>query len=436
VLAVALFGVVPALRASRVDLASAMRGQSSSVAGSASGLRGDRLPLAKLLIAGQVALSVVLVIGAAMLVRSLRNVQGVDVGMDRDHLVLVDLDVGSRGYQGERLANLIHSMRDRIASVPGVAAVTFSENGIFSGTESSTTLEVPGFTARTPDDTTIAYDMVGPNYATAIGAKLIAGRDFAPSDEPTLPRVALVNQALATFYFPGQNAVGKYLHFNDSVAVEIIGVLADTRDHDLEGTPARRAYFSYIHADDPKNLGAPGSLRLEVRTTGDPSAVVQPIRRAVVSVDPSLPIDGVDPLPKLMRQTIREERLVARLASAFGAFALLLAAIGLYGVMTYAITRRTGEIGLRVALGAQRSDVVRMVLFDALRLVAFGLVVGVPVALMSTRLLRTQLHGVDAADPISIAVAVAVLVSSAVVAVMLPALRASRVAPIVALRAE
>ncbi len=436
VLAVALFGVVPALRASRVDLAAAMRAQSPSVAGSASGMRGERLPLAKLLIAGQVALSVVLLIGAAMLVRSLRNVQAVDVGMDRDHLVLVDLDIGSRGYHGERLANAVHSLRDRVATVPGVSAVTFSENGIFSGTESSTTLEIPGFTARTPDDTTVAYDQVGPDYATAIGAKLIAGRDLRSSDEPMLPRVVLANQSFAKFYFPGQNAVGKYLHFNDSVAVQIVGIVADTRDHDLEGQPARRLYFPYVHADDPKNLGEPGSLRLEVRTVGDPSAVVQRIRRAVVSVDPSLPIDGVDPLPTLMRQSIREERLVARLASAFGAFALLLAAIGLYGVMTYAITRRTGEIGLRVALGAQRGDVVRMVLFDALRLVGFGLVIGLPVALMSTRLLRTQLHGVDSADPVSIVVAVGVLVSSAVVAVLLPALRAARVSPIVALRAE
>jgi predicted permease len=436
VVAVALFGVVPALRASRVDLASAMRGQSPSLAGSAGGLRGERLPLAKLLIAGQVALSVVLVIGAAMLVRSLRNVQSVDVGLDRDHLVLVDLDVGSRGDQGDRLANLVHAVRDRIASVPGVSAVTYSANGIFSGTESSTTLEVPGFDARSVSDTTIAFDMVGPDYARAIGGRLLAGRDMAASDEPRLPRVALVNQSLATFYFAGQNAVGKYLHFNDSVAVEIIGILADTRDHDLESQPVRRAYFPYIHTNDPQNLGAPGSLRFAVRTVGDPSALVQPIRRAVLSVDPSLPIDGIAPLSMLMRQSIREERLVARLASAFGVLALLLAAIGLYGVMTYAIARRTGEIGLRVALGAQRGDVVRMVLFDALRLVAFGLALGLPVAILSMRLLRTQLHGVETTDPVSIGVAVAVLASSAVVAVLLPAARASRVSPIVALRAE
>jgi predicted permease len=433
--AVGLFGVVPALRASRVDVASAMRARSPSLSGS-TGSSGERFSLAKLLIAGQVALSIVLVIGAAMLMRSLRNVQSVDVGLDRDHLVVVDVDIGSRGYRGDRLTNLVHNLRNRVAAIPGVTAVTFSENGIFSGTESSSTVQVPGFSARSPDDTIIAYDVVGPEYVRDIGAKLIAGRDMATSDEAPLPRVALVNQSLAKFYFPNQTAVGKYLRFNDSVAVEIIGVVSDVRDHDLEGQPARRAYLSYIHADDPKNLGAPESLRLEVRTAGDPSTLVQAIRRAVVAVDPSLPIDDVEPLATLMRQSIREERLVARLASAFGAFALLLAAIGLYGVMTYSITRRTAEIGLRVALGAQRGDVVRMVLFDALRLVVFGLFVGLPVALMSTRLLRTQLHGVDSADPVSIGVAIAVLVASAVVAVTLPALRASRVSPIVALRTE
>jgi len=307
---------------------------------------------------------------------------------------------------------------------------------VFSGTEWHTSVQIPGFVARSSDDSAVATDMVGPDYARGIGGRLIAGRDIQPSDELRLPRVALVNRSLATFYFPGQNAVGKLMRFNDSVAVAIVGILADTRDHSLGEPPDRRAYFPYIHADDSKNVGAPGSLRLEVRTTGDPSAIVQPLRRAVLSVDPSLPIESIEPLTTLMRQSIREERLVARLATAFGVFALVLAAVGLYGVMTYAITRRTGEIGLRVALGAQRAHVVRMVLFDALRVVTVGVVVGLPLALLSMRLLTTGLHGVDGADPTSIGVAVGVLVSSAIAAVLLPALRASRVSPIVALRAE
>ncbi|MDB4874862.1 MAG: permease [Gemmatimonadetes bacterium] len=434
--AVVLFGLAPAVRASRVELASTMRAGAQSVAGSALGNRGQRAPLGKLLIAGQVALSVVLLVGAAMLVRSLRNVQSVDVGLDRDHLLILGVDVNARGYSGARLSNLAHTLRDRIAVIPGVAAVAFSENGIFSGTESATTIEVPGFVARTPNDTSIAFDQVSPDYVRGIGARLIQGRDLATSDEGHPSRVAVVNQSLAQFYFPGENAVGKYLHVQDSVAIQIVGVIADTRDHQgtLQSEPSRRAYFSYVHADTV--IGSPGSLRVEIRANGDPSALVQQVRATVKSIDPTLPIDGVDPLTKLMQQSIQEERLVAKLASAFGVLALVLASIGLYGVMTYAITRRTGEIGLRVALGAQQLDVVRMVLFDALRLVGIGMAVGLPLALASTRLLRTQLHGVGAVDPASIGAAMVVLMASAVVAVLLPAMRASKVSPIVALRAE
>jgi putative ABC transport system permease protein len=244
----------------------------------------------------------------------------------------------------------------------------------------------------------------------------------------------LINQSAAHFYFPNSPAVGKFLHFQDSIAVEIVGVVADTRDHTLDGDPVRRVYFPYGNPDTA--VARAGSLTLEVRTNGDPAALVQDVRKAVLSVDAALPIDGIAPVSVMMRQSIREERLVAKLATAFGVLALLLAGIGLYGVMTYAITRRTGEIGLRVALGAQRQDVLRMVLFDALRLVGVGLVVGLPLALMSTRLLRTQLHGVGAVDPASIAAAVGVLMASALVAVLVPAMRASKVSPIVALRAD
>jgi predicted permease len=435
VFAVALFGLAPALRASRVDLASTMRANAHAVAGSALGGRGQRAPLGKVLIAGQVALSVVLLMGATMLVRSLRNLQSVDVGLDRDHLVIVDVDINSRGYKANELFAFVRTVAGRLAALPGIADVTYSENGIFSGTDSGTNVEIPGFIAKTADDTSIAYDQVGSGYARAIGARLLAGRDFGTIDEERLPRTALVNQSLASFYFPGKSAIGQYLRFNDTVAVEIVGVVADTRDHDLTGTPDRRAYFPYIHARDSL-LGIPGSLRFAVRTSGDPTAMVQTIRRTVAAIDPQLPIDGVDPLVSLMRGTIGEQRLVAQLATAFGVLALVLAAIGLYGVMTYAITRRTGEIGLRMALGARRGDVMSMVIFDALRLVGVGVAIGLPLAIASTRLLRTQLHDVATADPLSIAVAIGVLGASAVVAVALPALRASKVSPIVALRAE
>jgi len=180
----------------------------------------------------------------------------------------------------------------------------------------------------------------------------------------------------------------------------------------------------------------PGSLRLAVRTVGDPTALVQQIRKTVVSVDSSLPIDGVDPLAKLMERSIAQERLVAQLATAFGVLALLLAAIGLYGLMTYSISRRTREIGLRIALGAQRSGVLRLVLVDAMRLVIVGLVVGILAAYLSTGLLETQLNGVKPGDPLSIVVAALVLMAAAILAALLPALRAARVEPIIALRSE
>ncbi len=313
-LAVALFGLVPALRASRVELATTMRSSAHSVAGSALGGRGQRAPLGKVLIAGQVALSLVLLIGAAMLVRSLKNVQNVDVGLDRDHLVVIDLDITTRGYRGAQLANTVHVLRDKLAAVPGVAAVTFSENGIFSGTESSTTVQVPDFVARTPDDSAVAYDLVGPGYSKGIGGRLIAGRDFEPSNEAGLPRSIVVNEAFAKFYFPNQSVVGKFIHYSDSVTMQITGVLADTRDHTLESAPLRRMYFSYLHAPDSLNVGDPGSLRFIVRTVGDPTSLVQQLRGTVAETDPSLPIDGVDPLLALMHQSIASERLVARLA--------------------------------------------------------------------------------------------------------------------------
>lgn len=435
VLAVGLFGLAPALRASRVDLASSMRANAQSVTASAGMARVGRAPLAKVLIAGQVALSVLLLTAAAMLVRSLWNIQNVPVGMDRDHLIVVDVDLRPGGYIGARQGPFVHAVRDRVGALPGVAAVTYSVNGIFTGTDGMMTIEVPGFPMRTPDDSMISFDFAGPSYAHAIGATLLDGRDLLPSDENKPGRTAVVNAAFARFFWPGQSAVGKFFHVTDSVAVQVVGVISDARDHSLTNPTARRVYFPYIHTDTgATQLGQSQNLRLEVRTVGDPAALVQQIRRALVSVDPSLPIDGIDPVSKLMADSIAQQRLLAQLATGFGALALVLAAIGLYGVMTYTITRRTGEIGLRVALGAQRVDVIRMVLLDALSLVAVGMAVGLPVALFATRLLRAQVHGISPTDPVSIGLAVGVLGVSAVAAVLAPALRASRVSPMHALR--
>jgi predicted permease len=428
--AVALFGLAPALRASRVDLATTMRAHTRAVSGGLGASTGHGIPAAKLLIAAQVALSVVLLTGATLLVRSLRTLEQQPTGLDREHLLIVDLDVGSRGYATARRNALVEELAARFGRIAGVVGVSYSENGIFSGTESQTNVAVEGFTARATDDTMVAYDQVGPHYATAIGARLLQGRDLEPSDNDQTGYVALVNESFARFFFPGGNAVGKWLK-TDSTSIQIVGVINDVQDHDLRRAPVRRYYVPYLHAQ-----GQPAAARYEIRTSGEPARIGPEVRRVVTAVDPRLPIDDVAPLSSLMRQSVTQERLLARLATGFGLGALLLAAIGLYGVMTYAVTRRTGEIGLRVALGAQRPGVVRLVVGDALRVVLLGFAVGLPVALGSLRLLGSQLHGIGTTDPISISVSLGVLVVSALIAVLVPALRASRVSPIVALREE
>ena len=435
VLAVGLFGLAPALRASRVDLAASMRANAQSVTAASGTARRGRAPLSSVLIAGQVALSVLLLTAASMLVRSLWNIQNVPVGLDRDHLVVADVDLRPGGYIGARQGAFVHAVRDRVAALPGVAAVSYSVNGVFTGTDGQAPIEIPGFTMRNADDSIIAFDYVGPSYAHTLGATLLEGRDMLPSDENRPGRTALVNAAFARFYWPGQPATGKFFHLTDSIAVQVVGVIADARDHSLTTPTARRVYFPYIHSDTGvTQLGQSQNLRLEVRIVGDPARLVQQIRQAILAVDPRAPIDGIDPVSKLMADSISQQRLLAQLAGAFGALALILAALGLYGVMTYSVTRRTGEIGLRVALGAQRAELVRMVLVDSLRLVAVGVAAGLPVVLLATRLLRTQVHGIGATDPLSIALAVGVLGLSAVAAVLVPAMRASRVSPMVALR--
>jgi predicted lysophospholipase L1 biosynthesis ABC-type transport system permease subunit len=237
---------------------------------------------------------------------------------------------------------------------------------------------------------------------------------------------------MARFYWTDGDPIGRLIQLSDSVSLQVVGVVADVKDHELKGDVGRRFYRPIIGPSD----GEPSALSFEVRTLGDPAPIVEQVRKTIVEFDAQLPIERVSTLTHLMRQSVREDRLLARLASGFGLLALLLAAIGLYGVMTYAVSRRTGEIGLRLALGAQRTSVVRMVLGDSLKIVLVGVLIGVPLALGASRLLRHQLYGISATNPSAFAVALGVLVVSAVVAALVPAWRASRVEPLLALRQE
>jgi predicted permease len=426
---VVLFGLVPALRTTRVELATTLRGGGR---GSTGGLLGGpgRLGLGKLLVVLQVALSLTLLVGTGMLVRSTRALSSADAGLARDRLLILTVDAAPTGLEGERLAGLSRTLLERLRAIPGVAAASFSENGVFSGTESATSLQVAGFTARTEDDTTANYDRVGPGYFTAIGARLLDGRDFTEGDTQHAPRVAVVNATMASFYFPKGDAMGREVTV-DSATYRIVGIVADTKDHELRQEPSRRLYLPSYQAGDMLL-----EFTFELRATGDPAALVAAARRELLAANASLVVIDNDPLTALMRQSISQDLLVAQVASLFGALALGLAALGLYGVMMYATTRRTSEFGVRMALGADPSRVRAMVLREGMTLFAGGALVGVPLALAATRLLRSQLYGIEVVDLPSIAVALGVLGVSAAVAGYLPAARAGRVGPLEALRAE
>lgn len=422
-----LFGVIPAFRATRVDLATALRTPGRSAAGAVG--KPGKLAIGKLLVVAQVALSLLLLVGTGMLVRSIGRLERADVGLARDRLVIATIDAQRSGYEGPRRVALIRDLIERVARVPGVEAVTASENGLFGGTESATTLQVEGFTARTDADTTVAYDDVAPGYFTAVGAHLVQGRDFDARDNETGAKVAVVNQTMAKFFFPTGSPIGRHLSMDGS-AFEIVGVVADIQDHDIRDDPVRQAYFPMVQ------LRALPRFRIEARASGDPARVVDPIRRALVASDPSLIVLGVNTLADLTRDSIVQDILVAKVVTFFGGLALILAALGLYGVMAHATARRITEFGLRMALGAEPGDVTRMVLRESMLLVLGGVVLGLPAALAAMRLVETQLFGVGTIDPPSIAFAVLVLALAALGAGYLPARRAARVPPLEAIRAD
>jgi predicted permease len=422
------FGLVPALRATRVELATALRTQGRGVAGTQG--RPGKLALGKLLVVAQVALSMLLLVGTGMLVRSMKKLQSADLGLARDQLVIAEVDAQRAGYSGPRLVAVIRDLVARTERVSGVSAVTYSENGIFSGTESGTTLQAEGYTARADSDTLVAYDDVGPGYFHAIGGHLMQGRDFEARDNETAPKVAVVNTTAASFFFPNGDVIGRHLT-TDSTTWEIVGVAADVEEQGVREPPSRRVYFPMVQMNE-----VPGRFKLEIRTTGDPARLVVPVRRALQAADPSLVVLSVDPLNELIGDSISRDRMVAQVVTFFGALALVLAALGLYGVMAYATVRRTSEFGLRMALGAKPGDVTRLMLREALILTVGGVIIGLPVALMATRLLESQLFEVAVLDVPSIVLAIVVLSISAAAAGLLPAMRASRVPPLEALRVE
>jgi predicted permease len=422
-----LFGLAPAVGAMRMSPGPVLK-ESGSVIGSrpAFGLR-------RILVVTQVGLSFLLLMGAALLMRSILNLKKVDVGYARENLVMVRLDPGTSGYKGVEVPRLAEELRRRFSAIPGVRAVTYSENGLFNGPESVGPIAVEGYSHQSEGDALARFDQVGPGYFSSIGIGLFLGRDIDARDAANAPRVAVINETMAHFYFQEGNPIGKRIFWlpGDRLSLEIVGVARNVQDHSVRWKPVRRFYVPFCQPVESLT-----SLIFEVRTTVSPESVMTSLAQAVKEVEPSMPILSLQTLDQLMDRSFLVEGIIARLAAAFGVLALLLASFGLYGVMSYAIVRRTSEIGIRMALGAQAGSVLRMILSESFMLVLVGIGIGIPAGLAATRLIASRLYGLKANDPLSLALVVVLLVAVSGIAGYLPARRAARVDPMIALRHE
>ena len=430
ILAGLLFGLVPAVRASKTDLATAMKEKARTRS------RFGRFGLSSAMVVLQVGLSMVLLTGAGLFARSLLNLQSENVGFDRSNMLIVGIDPRLAGYKPAELPGFYQQVLDRLGNLPNVRSVSMATYSPMSGTHRSSSIKVPGYTAQPNEDLVVEDMLAGPKYAENLGIPLLRGRDLDVRDTVAGRRVAIVNETFANHYFKDQNPIGRNFTFDDDTdngsMLEIVGVVGDMKSSDARETPGPTVYRPILQIANE----AAYSVALQVRTGGDPNLLAQPVRQAITDINDKVPIFGVTSLEDQVHEQLKQDRLIAQLVSFFGALALILASIGLYGVMAQGVVRRTNEIGIRMALGARGGNIAWMILRETLVLVVIGLVIGVPTALLAAKFISAQLFGLRPADPAALIGAAVVLTLVALFAGYFPARRASRVNPLNALRYE
>lgn len=434
-----VFGLAPAWRTTRVDLTPSLKdtGRSSSAV--------HRSLLSRGLVVVQVALSLLLLVGAGLFVRTLLNLKRVDPGFNTQNLLLFEVQPALIGYKDEKLRQLYQQIGERVEAVPGVNAVTFSRMPLLSQGSSSSSVFLREALSATPD----AEGRIPPsgdgyrhtvreNFLTTMEIPLLYGRTFGPQDDVNSPRVVVVNQTFANKYFPNQDALGKRFTFDPKKPdeIEIVGICKDAKYTSQRDDVPPTVYSSY-RQERPLS-----GATFEVRTAGDPTATVASVREAVRGLDPNLPVTSVKTQVEQADETLRMERLFAKLLTLFAVLAQQLAAIGLFGVLAYTVSQRTHEIGIRMALGADRASVLKMIVRQGMTLAVLGVVLGLVGAYVLTKYLESwiglskMLFGVKVSDPLTYATIAVLLTVVALIACYIPARRATKVDPLVALRYE
>jgi predicted permease len=396
---------------------------------------GERLN--SILVVAQVAASLVLLTGAGLFLQSIANLRGVDLGFAPERLLVLDV-TPQPGDQQNRIIAVNRRILERLTTVPGVSAVSLSEHGVLMGRNSSTDLMRPvGFVAGPEGFPRANWDVVGPRYFTTIGASLVAGRDVNERDGLGSPRVIAINEEMAQRFFPDADPIGQRLVWSDDdKAFEIVGVIRDVKQNGPRDEPQMRFYLPYFQLPEVRPSWILTSTRFLVRTAGNPAVMAPIVSELIRSEDSRFSISRVEIGPQLVSRTLGQERMIATLLVVFSGVAVGLACLGLYGLIAYRVARRTSEIGLRMALGAQCGDVLRETLRGAVVWIAAGVAIGIPLALSMTRLVQSQLFGLRASNLRTLIIAAGLMFAMGVLAGYVPARRAARVDPLVALRYE
>jgi predicted permease len=427
VIAVLLSGLAPALFAAKIDINQQIKTHSSDN-------RGAQARMGGLLVSGQVAMSVTALVAGGLLLHSLMNLETMPVGFDREHILALDMNGNASGHTAQQVENFYDRLLEQASALPGVQSATLSSFAPVSGRVLGVNLRVPGYTAQSGEELKAFLNGVRPGYFSTLGIELLQGRDFTRQDSQLSLHVVVINRSLADHYFPNQNPIGKRLQFVEGGReMEIIGVVADSKYLDLREPSTDFVYFNstQAHTSDPIIEST-----LSVRAAGNLNSLRIALPELIRSLDASVRVTWVATLGERIDNSLNAERLIAFLSGIIGFLALALTCIGLYGVLSFRVGRSTIEIGIRMALGAQRGQIFRLFIGRGMRLVLAGFIVGLVAALASAAFIKSFLYGVGRGDPVTIVGICVLLTAFAFAACFLPAHRAMRVEPLVALRDE